>query len=68
MLYMEDIPPKVSLDEAVEIGKKYGAEESGKYVNGVLDSIYASIIEKQIIGSIGSDYERTGIRLRKYKV
>ncbi len=44
MLYMEDIPPKVSLDEAVEIGKKYGAEESGKYVNGVLDNIYASII------------------------
>ena len=47
MLFLEDIPSKVSLDEAVEIGKKYGAEESGKYVNGVLDSIYASIVEKK---------------------
>ena len=47
MLYMEEIPPKVSLDEAVEIGKKYGAEESGKYVNGVLDNIYTSIIENK---------------------
>ncbi len=46
MLFMEDIPSKVSLDEAVEIGKKFGAEESGKYVNGVLDSIYAFIVEK----------------------
>jgi transcription antitermination factor NusB len=48
MLFMEDIPPKVSLDEAVEVGKKFGTEESGKYVNGVLDSIYASIMEKKI--------------------
>ena len=47
MLFMEEIPPKVSLDEAVEIGKKFCAEESGKYVNGVLDSIYASIMEKK---------------------
>ena len=40
ILYMEDIPPKVSIDEAVELGKKYGTEESGAFINGVLDNIF----------------------------
>ena len=40
MLYMMDIPPKVSIDEAVELGKKFGTEESGAFINGILDSIY----------------------------
>ena len=40
MLYMEEIPPKVALDEAVELGKKFGTEDSGAFINGVLDNIY----------------------------
>jgi transcription antitermination factor NusB len=40
MLFMNDIPPKVSIDEAVELGKKFGTEESGSFINGVLDHIY----------------------------
>ena len=40
MLFMKDIPPKVSIDEAVELGKKFGTEESGAFINGVLDNIY----------------------------
>ena len=40
MLFMKDIPPKVSIDEAVELGKKFGSEESGAFINGVLDNIY----------------------------
>ncbi|MBW1942724.1 MAG: hypothetical protein JRJ51_07805, partial [Deltaproteobacteria bacterium] len=35
-----DIPPKVSIDEAVEMGKKFGTEESGAFINGILDKIY----------------------------
>lgn len=38
--FMEDIPPKVSIDEAVELGKKFGTEESGSFINGVLDNVY----------------------------
>lgn len=38
--YMEDIPFKVVIDEAVEIAKIYGADDSGKFVNGVIDAIY----------------------------
>lgn len=39
LLYMDDIPPVVSINEAVDIAKKYGTSESGKFVNGVLDKI-----------------------------
>jgi N utilization substance protein B len=42
-LYIEDIPLKVSLDEAIELAKKYGSEDSGSFVNGVLDAIAKKI-------------------------
>ena len=39
ILYDEDIPTGVAIDEAVEIAKHYGGEESGSFVNGVLGQI-----------------------------
>ena len=39
LLYCEDIPPKVSINEAVDVGKKFGTEESGAFINGIMDSI-----------------------------
>ncbi len=36
----EDIPPKVSINEAIEIAKNYGGPASGKFVNGVLGAVY----------------------------
>lgn len=39
LLYMDDVPPKVSINEAIDIAKKYGDTDSGKFVNGVLDKI-----------------------------
>ena len=45
IMFVEDIPPKVSLDEAVEIGKKFGGEDSGRYINGVLDNIYSTTVK-----------------------
>lgn len=39
LLYREDIPPKVAINEAVDLAKKYGDVDSGKFVNGVLDRI-----------------------------
>jgi len=41
IMYMEDIPPKVSINEAVELAKRYGSEESSSFINGVLDHIYS---------------------------
>jgi N utilization substance protein B len=39
ILYMEEIPAKVTIDEAIEITKKYGDQSSGAFVNGILDRI-----------------------------
>lgn len=38
-LNQADIPPSVTINEAVEIGKKYGTKDSGSFINGVLDRI-----------------------------
>jgi N utilization substance protein B len=38
--FRDDIPSKVTLNEAIELGKKYGTEESGAFINGILDKIY----------------------------
>jgi N utilization substance protein B len=39
MLHLMDIPPVVSINEAVDIAKRYGSPESGRFVNGILDRI-----------------------------
>jgi len=39
MLYRDDIPPIVSINEAVDVAKRYSTEDSGKFVNGILDKI-----------------------------
>ncbi|NVL90167.1 MAG: transcription antitermination factor NusB [Desulfobacterales bacterium] len=43
LLYCDDIPPKVSINEAIDIGKKFGVEDSGAFINGILDSILISL-------------------------
>jgi transcription antitermination factor NusB len=44
LLHRDDIPPKVSINEAVDLGKKFGTEESGAFINGVLDKIYTTLL------------------------
>ena len=44
--HMEDIPPKVSISEMVEIAKVYSTEESSSFVNGILDTIYKDFNKK----------------------
>ncbi|MFO1518433.1 MAG: transcription antitermination factor NusB [bacterium] len=39
LLFCRDIPKSVSLNEAIELGKKFGTEDSGAFINGVLDNI-----------------------------
>ena len=47
LLCKEDIPPKVSLNEAVDLGNKFGTEESGAFINGVLDNIYNTLMTQK---------------------
>jgi N utilization substance protein B len=39
LMFCDDIPYKVAMNEAVDLGKKFGAEESGAFINGILDKI-----------------------------
>lgn len=40
MIFIEEIPPKVSINEAIELAKRFGDIDSPRFVNGVLDKIY----------------------------
>lgn len=40
LMHMHDVPPRVSINEAVELAKKYSTEKSGSFVNGVLDKVF----------------------------
>lgn len=43
MLFRDDIPPVVSINEAVDIAKKFSTQESGAFVNGILDRLKADL-------------------------
>ena len=43
MLYVESVPPKVSISEGIEIVKKFSTDESSSFVNGILDSVFHSL-------------------------
>lgn len=43
ILFREDIPPKVAINEAVDLAKKYSGEEAGKFVNAILDKVKIEI-------------------------
>lgn len=47
-----EVPPKVAIDEAIELAKSFGGESSGKFVNGVLGTVYREI------GEPGKEYPR----------
>jgi len=44
MLHREDIPPVVSINEAVDIAKKFSTQDSGKFVNGILDKVKGELM------------------------
>lgn len=48
LLFTDDIPPKVSINEAIDIAKRFGDKDSGKFVNGILDKIHKTESKKAI--------------------
>jgi N utilization substance protein B len=48
LLYCEDIPPKVTINEAIDLGKRFGSEDSGSFINGILDRIQNEVVRKPI--------------------
>lgn len=50
LLFRNDIPPKVAINEAIELGKAFGGENSSKFINGVLGTVYRQtpLFQKEI--------------------
>lgn len=48
LLFCEDIPPKVSINEAIDVAKRFGTDESGAFINGILDSVRMAIQENRV--------------------
>ncbi len=53
LLYFPDIPPKVSINEAIEIAKMYSTAGSGKFINGILDAILSDLKDTGILNKSG---------------
>jgi N utilization substance protein B len=62
----ETIPSKVAINEAIELGKTFGGDASGKFVNGVLGAIFKDMTEQGIVKQIDIEMEKK--RAEKEKV
>src|SRR5579872_924575 len=51
--YFSDVPPKVTIDEAIEIAKRFSTAESGKFINGILDAVLADLKQEHTIHKRG---------------
>ncbi len=47
LVFSEKMPPKVAINEAIEVAKNFGGDSSGKFINGVLGSIYNNMSEEE---------------------
>jgi N utilization substance protein B len=47
ILHFADIPPKVSINEAIDIAKRFSTEKSGAFINGILDAVYKDLLIEQ---------------------
>lgn len=61
-LYFEEIPTKVTINEAIEIVKRYSTGKSGQFVNGILDAALEELVEKGEIKKKGRGLIDTTIR------
>ena len=59
LLFAKEVPPKVAINEAVELGKAFGGESSGKFVNGVLGTLYKQLPEAERLAGEAKEKSET---------
>ncbi|SEM62061.1 NusB antitermination factor [Syntrophus gentianae] len=59
LCFCADIPPKVTMNEAIDLGKVYGSENSGSFINGILDALHVKLNKKGVDQEIGSSLEES---------
>ncbi len=47
LMFLKEVPPKVAINEAVELAKTFGGESSGKFLNGVLGTLYKGLVPEE---------------------
>jgi transcription antitermination protein NusB len=60
LIFLKETPPKVAIDEAIELAKRFGSETSGRFVNGVLGAIYEKI-KKEDHNKKNNDQESSSV-------
>ncbi|PIE25733.1 MAG: transcription antitermination factor NusB [Planctomycetota bacterium] len=60
LLYCDDIPPKVSINEAIELGKKFSTANSGAFINGILDRVKNEHLESSKASDSEADSKPSG--------
>ena len=58
LLFAKEVPPKVAINEAVELGKAFGGESSGKFINGVLGTLYKQLPEAERLAGEAAETEK----------
>ncbi|MCF6268859.1 MAG: transcription antitermination factor NusB [Melioribacteraceae bacterium] len=53
ILYFEDIPPKVSINEVIDMSKEFSSANSGKFINGILDAILTELKKEGKLNKVG---------------
>ena len=53
MLHFKDIPPKVTINEAIEVAKRYSTSKSGQFINGILDAILLDFQKEGLLKKSG---------------
>ena len=66
LFHMADIPPKVTINEAIELGKDFSTDQSGRFINGLLDAIFLDH-EQEILGLKRADGLKQGSDSKKAK-
>ena len=56
-LYFETIPPKVTINEYIDLAKEYSTQQSGQFVNGILDNIHKELVQQGKMQKV--DYKKT---------
>lgn len=67
LLYFADIPPKVSINEAIEIAKIFSTAGSGKFINGILDAVLSELKKAGVLNKSGRGLLEESIAKKSHK-
>jgi N utilization substance protein B len=65
LLYFESIPPKVTINESIEIAKSFSTEKSGQFINGILDAVLEDLVRTKALRKSGRGLVNSNLPAQK---